>query len=110
MNGNLPPPAKSTSGPQTRDTGTQIWRVFVILLPNRHLQIVINNIHPGDPPLNHYADFQSIDEMRAGTSFHATRHNINIHLHRIQLFVYPDGTDFDVVVENPHGLALWIVV
>lgn len=74
------------------------------------MQIVINNIRPDDPPLRHYADFESIDEMRSGTSFHATRRNIMIHLHRIELFVYPEGTDFDVVVEDPHGLALWVVI
>ncbi|KAF5573023.1 hypothetical protein FPANT_12639 [Fusarium pseudoanthophilum] len=87
-----------------------IWRVEAILHPNGELRIVIMNPHRDDPPTNHFADFESADEMLGGTSFHATRRTINGQVQRIQSLVYPDGTEFDVVVEEPRGRALWVVV
>ncbi|KAF5530064.1 hypothetical protein FNAPI_13666 [Fusarium napiforme] len=95
---------------RTPDTESQIWRVNAILQPNGELRLVISNPHPDDPPTNHFADFESADEMLDGTSFHATRRTLMGQVHRIQLLVYPDGTEFDVVVEEPRGRALWVVV
>ncbi|KAF5615346.1 uncharacterized protein FTJAE_13389 [Fusarium tjaetaba] len=100
----------SAPRPRTPDRETQFLRVNVILQPNDELRIVVNNTHPDDPPTNHFADFESADEMRDGTSFYATRDTILSMLHRIRSLVYPDGTEFDVDVEEPHGRALWIVV
>ncbi|PNP78014.1 hypothetical protein FNYG_08740 [Fusarium nygamai] len=105
MNPYLPPPATSTSGPQTQGTDTETWRVLAVLRPDRQVFITITPARPDDPPLRDWADFQSINDMQSGTTFHITRQNALSQLDDLMRYVYPDGDEVDVIEQDTDGLV-----
>ncbi|KAG5753225.1 hypothetical protein H9Q69_004281 [Fusarium xylarioides] len=101
MNPSIPPSAPWHPENQNRIPGT--WRVYAFLGPNVQLVVSIRPARHDDPHLRDWADFESINDMRAGTTFLITSQNAMRELYNLRRYVFPFH-EVDVIELQTMGL------